>query len=104
MWLPAIVSETYEMGRMASSLIPDWVESNHETLGDYMCAHGMSAQMADKIATMGLTYYEVPSLEIWRQLGYWDVARAAQLCQEGCIRRLIEQGANPLDTIAMLLS
>lgn len=99
MWMPQVPDESYEMGRLASRLIPDWVESGHEGLDDFLHAHGMSPQLASKISLMALAYYEVPSLEVWRKLGYWNVIQASRLNQEACIETLMAFGANPLDVM-----
>jgi len=113
---PSSVEDYYALGKMASGLIPAWLESDWETLEDYLrtvylgqpirtygyyYGRDQTKNWAGKVALMALTYYEVPSLTIWEQLGYAQTARCAQYPPDKCRDIMAENGVSPLDLIVM---
>lgn len=95
--MPSIVDETFQLGKLGSELFPAWVESEFKDFEDYLDHHGLPR----KLAMMAFTYYEVPSVEIWRQLGYTAVAIAARKQREERLDALLNGGANPLDVLTI---
>ena len=99
------IATAFNTGKLAAQLIPDWADSDYKDFGDYLYAHGLaydSGRASDRIATMALTYYEVPSLAIWQRIGYHQTARAAQYSQEGCREVLMRNGVTILDLLTMI--
>lgn len=97
-----IVDETYALGRSTAQLIPDWLESEYQSFDDFLhrgC--NMEWSISIKLSDMALSYFEIPSVEIWRQIGYSEVLRAASKSREACLDRLADLGVNPLDILGM---
>ena len=74
----------------------------HQDFEGYLHSHGLPYSRAVRVAAMALTYYEVPSLAIWQQLGYHQTARYASLSQEECRDILMRNGASVLDILTLL--
>lgn len=98
-----MVHEKFAMGKLAASLFPDWIEGSYVTFQDHL-SHGcgMPWNISSQLETMAHTYYEIPSLEIWRQVGWTRAARAATENRDGQIRKLLEDGSNILDVMTLL--
>ena len=98
-----MVDEKFEMGCLAASLFPDWVESDYSTFDLYLFhGCGIPWNIASRLETMAHTYYEIPSLQIWMQVGYTRAAQAAGQGREGQIRALLESGSNVLDVLTLI--
>jgi hypothetical protein len=96
-------NEKFEMGRLASQLFPDWIEGNYASFQDYLYhACGMPSNVARHLETMAHTYYEIPSLDIWMQVGWTRAAQAASENRDGQIRKLLESGSNVLDVLNLI--
>jgi len=93
----------FKLGRLAAQLLPEWMESDYIYFQHYLnSVCRMDWRIADAVSTMALTYYEIPALGIWEQIGYIKTAQAAQRTQEGQIRKLLEGGLNVLDVMTMI--
>jgi hypothetical protein len=101
-WLPAVETEAFQMGKLAAKLIPHWVETEHKSFDDYLHhEYGIPTGLAMKLEMMAMAYFEVPSIEIWKHLGFNTVYRAARKNREEMLDRLLNCGANPLDVLSI---
>ena len=98
-----VLREKFEMGKLAASLFPDWIEGDYSTFHEYLYhGCGMSWVVAGQLETVAHTYYEIPSLDIWKQVGWTRVAQAASQNRDGQIRKLLESGSNVLDVLNLV--
>ena len=97
------LDEKFVMGRLASDLFPDWIEGHYKTFHDYLHhGAGMDWCVAGQLDLMAHTYYEIPSLDIWRQVGWTRAAQAATDNRDGQIRKLLAGGSNVLDVLNLI--
>ena len=100
-----VADDYYKIGRLAAIFIPDWMESTvpeHQDFEGYLYNHGLPYNRAVRVAAMALTYYEVPSLAVWQELGYHQTARCASYSQEDCRDVLMRNGVGLLDIMTLL--
>ena len=109
------VEDLFAIGKLASALIPAWVETDHELFEEFLqssvylgpepaIAWWSSRRRPSRsalVAKLALTYYEVPSLAIWQQLGYRQTAVCADYSQACCRDIMMENGVSLLDLIMM---
>ena len=111
---PSKAADLFAIGKLASALIPAWVESDHELFEDFLRAihlgpdpHAsrwssrIQPDLNARVAQMALTYFEVPSLAIWQQLGYRQTSQCAEYSQAACRDIMLENGVSVLDLFTM---
>jgi len=98
-----VIDEKFAIGQLAASLFPDWIEGEYSTFHEYLYhGCGMSWVVAGQLETVAHTYYEIPSLDIWKQVGWTRAAQAASQNRDGQIRKLLESGSNVLDVLNLV--
>jgi len=98
-----VLREKFEMGKLAASLFPDWIEGDYSTFRGYLFhVCGVQWATATHLEVMAHTYYEIPSLQVWAQVGWTRAARAATENRDGQIRKLLESGSNVLDVLNLV--
>jgi hypothetical protein len=101
--LPSLYEEKYEMGKLAAELFEDWADSDYPDFDHYLHSRcGMGWGFASKIAIMAFTYYEIPSLAVWHQVGWERAAQAAQRHRDDRNQRLLDGGSNVLDVLSLI--
>ena len=111
---PSTVADLFAIGKLASALIPAWAESEHELFEGFLrsiylgpdphasrCGPRSRSNLNVRVAKMALTYFEVPSLAIWQQLGYHQTAVCASHSQEECRNIMLSNGVSVLDLFTM---
>lgn len=101
-WRPGFEEKAFEFAQVATGLLPFWMESDYATFDEFLY-HGCSIpwRVSQRMATVTLTYYEIPSLNIWKTLGYTKTAQAAQRNQDGMREKLLADGLCVLDLLTM---
>jgi len=93
----------FPIGEFAVNLFPYWMESEHRDFQLYLFHRcGFPLQAAGKIDLWATTVYEIPSLDVWLQLGWRRVAQAATRGVDEQRQMLFENGLNLLDLMAMI--
>lgn len=93
----------FTVGKFAAQLVPFWVDHEYCDFQRYLYHRcGFQFQAAGKIELWMHTYYEIPSLSVWLEVGWRQAARAAQLNREGQQDYLLENGLCVLDILAMI--
>lgn len=101
-FLPSITEEAFELGRLTAMLLPDWADSEYPDLEGFLFhACGFREGMSARLAMLAIAYSEVPSLEIWKTVGFTKVARASTLPRDLKIEMLLSAGAEPLDLLCL---
>lgn len=102
-WKLNYLEQAFKVGHLAVALFPDWAESDYKHLEEYLFhGCGFSPRDSSRLATIALTYYEIPSLAVWKQVGWAGAAQAAQRDQDDRNQRLLDGGSNPLDLLTMI--
>ncbi|MGD9725358.1 MAG: hypothetical protein AB7L09_03005 [Nitrospira sp.] len=104
-WAPEVLylDQLFAVGEFAAKLVPYWVESEYQAFEGYLYHRcGVPFADIDRIALLMHTYYEIPSLHIWQQVGWHRVVWAASRDQEGQRQRLIDGGLTVLDLMTMV--
>lgn len=99
----AYTQEIFRIGEFAAQLLPYWMETEHSDFQLYLYHRcGLSFRGAGKVALWALTYYEVPSLSVWLDVGWHKAAQAATRDQDGQREMLLESGLNVLDLMTLV--
>lgn len=98
----AYTKSIFEVGEFAAKLLPFWMETDYLDFQDYLY-HRCKFAFGDagKITLWTLTYYEIPSLGVWLELGWRQDAVAASRDQDGQRKYMLDSGLSALDLLTL---
>lgn len=93
----------FHIGQFAAQLVPFWVETNYQVFDGYLFHRcGFGIQESGLISLWMHTYYEIPSLSVWLDVGYDRCAMAATRGGDDMREHLIKEGVNVLDLMTLV--